>query len=66
MLRNSREIIRRLEQDGFEHVATAGSHHKYRNPRSRRVVIVPHPKSDIPIGTVKSIYKQAGWLRQEG
>jgi predicted RNA binding protein YcfA (HicA-like mRNA interferase family) len=66
MLRNSREIIRRLERDGFEHVSTAGSHHKYRHPNSRRVVIVPHPKPDIPIGTVKSIYKQAGWIRDEG
>ena len=29
----------------------------------RRVVIVPHPKSDLPIGTVHAIYKQAGWKK---
>jgi predicted RNA binding protein YcfA (HicA-like mRNA interferase family) len=38
-----------------------GSHHKYRHPETRRVVILPHPKRDIPIGTVRSLYKQAGW-----
>ncbi|WP_435635100.1 type II toxin-antitoxin system HicA family toxin [Pseudomonas solani] len=25
-------------------------------------VMVPHPKSDLPIGTVRSILKQAGLL----
>ncbi|MDJ0572344.1 MAG: type II toxin-antitoxin system HicA family toxin [Pleurocapsa sp. MO_192.B19] len=22
---------------------------------------VPHPKKDLPLGTLKSIFKQAGW-----
>jgi len=25
-------------------------------------VTVPHPKRDLPVGTVRAIYKQAGWL----
>ena len=57
---NSRKIIKRLEQDGFEHVKTVGSHHKYR--KDGKVVVVPHPKKDLPMGTVRHIYKQAGWL----
>ncbi|MEI6335246.1 MAG: type II toxin-antitoxin system HicA family toxin [Methylococcaceae bacterium] len=24
-------------------------------------VVVPHPRKDLPIGTLRSIYKQAGW-----
>ncbi|RLC28426.1 MAG: toxin HicA, partial [Deltaproteobacteria bacterium] len=24
-------------------------------------VTVPHPKRDFPIGTLRSIYRQAGW-----
>jgi len=24
-------------------------------------VTVPHPKKDLPIGTLRSIYRQAGW-----
>jgi predicted RNA binding protein YcfA (HicA-like mRNA interferase family) len=61
MLTNSRDIIRRLEREGFQPVSTKGSHHKFRHPETRRVVIVPHPKRDIPIGTVHKIYRDAGW-----
>jgi predicted RNA binding protein YcfA (HicA-like mRNA interferase family) len=60
MLRDSRAIIGRLERDGFVIVAVRGSHHKLRHSDGR-IVIVPHPRRDIPIGTVRSIYKQAGW-----
>jgi predicted RNA binding protein YcfA (HicA-like mRNA interferase family) len=61
MLTNSREIIRPLEREGFRLVSSRGSHHKYRHPESHRVAIVVHPKRDIPLGTVKKIYKDAGW-----
>ncbi len=60
MERNSRQIIRRLEKDGFELVKVSGSHHKFR--KGDKTVTVPHPKKDLPIGTVRAIYKQAGWL----
>ena len=29
VLRDSRDIIRRLRQEGYEQVSTAGSHHKF-------------------------------------
>ncbi|HXG78505.1 MAG TPA: type II toxin-antitoxin system HicA family toxin [Methyloceanibacter sp.] len=61
MLKDSRQILRRLEQDGFELVSTRGSHHKFWHPERRRIVIVPHPRRDLPQGTVRSIYRQAGW-----
>ena len=60
MERNGRQIIRRLEKDGFELVKVSGSHHKFR--KDGKTVTVPHPKKDLPIGTVRAIYKQAGWL----
>lgn len=60
MERNSRQIIRRLEKDGFELVKVSGSHHKF--PNGNKTVTVPHPKKDLPIGTVRAIHKQAGWL----
>ena len=63
MLRDGRDIIRRLRQDGFEEKSTRGSHHKFVHPVSRRIVIVPHPRKDIPLGTVRSIYKDAGWQK---
>ncbi len=58
---NSREVIRRLVADGWELVRTKGSHHQYRHPSKPGLVTVPHPKRDLPIGTVRSIAKQAGW-----
>jgi predicted RNA binding protein YcfA (HicA-like mRNA interferase family) len=63
MLRDSREIITRLKRDGFEQVFVRGSHHKFVHRERHLMVIVPHPKRDLPPGTVRSIYKQAGWLK---
>jgi len=61
LLRDSREIVRRLLADGFLLVSMRGSHHKYRHADSGKTVILPHPRKDIPVGTVRSIYRQAGW-----
>jgi predicted RNA binding protein YcfA (HicA-like mRNA interferase family) len=61
MLRDSREIIARLRAEGFDFVSVRGSHHKFRDEISGKTVIVIHPRKDIPVGTVQSIYKQAGW-----
>ncbi len=57
---NSRKICKLLVKDGFELVGIQGSHHKFR--KGEKTVIIPHPKKDLPTGTVRSIYKQAGWL----
>ena len=58
--RNSRRLIQMLEQDGWLHVATKGSHRQFRHPTKRSRVTVPHPDKDIPLGTVASFYRQAG------
>jgi len=60
VLRDSPDIVARLRRDGFELVSVSGSHHKFVHPVTRRQVIVPHPKRDLPRGTVSGIYKQAG------
>jgi len=63
LLRDSGEIIRRLRRDGFELVSVRGSHHKFVHATLRRMVIVPHPRKDMPPGTLRSIYRQAGWQK---
>ncbi|HVV78669.1 MAG TPA: type II toxin-antitoxin system HicA family toxin [Pseudolabrys sp.] len=63
MLRDSRDIIRRLRSEGFEPVSVRGSHHKFVHRARHLVVIVPHPKHDLPQGTVRSIYRQANWQK---
>jgi predicted RNA binding protein YcfA (HicA-like mRNA interferase family) len=60
---DSRKIIQRLLSDGFILKSVKGSHHKFQRLSDRRVVMVPHPKKDLPIGTVRDIYKSAGWVR---
>lgn len=60
MERNSKKIVKRLLDEGFELVGQKGSHHKFR--KGTLTVIVPHPRKDLPLGTARSIAKQAGWL----
>lgn len=60
MERDSKKIVKRLKEDGFELIGIKGSHHKFR--KGALTVIVPHPKKDLPIGTAREIAKQAGWL----
>lgn len=61
MLTNSRNIIRRLESEGWVLVRIRGSHHQFRHPQTGARTTVPHPKKDLPPGTVRSIYKAVGW-----
>ena len=60
MQRDSRLIVKRLRAEGWAHVSTRGSHNKFR--RDGVVLIVPHPKKDLPLGTARSIARVAGWL----
>ena len=57
---DSREIIRRLKQDGWFEVAHVGSHKQFRHAGKRGRVTVPTPRRDVPVGTLRSIEKQAG------
>jgi predicted RNA binding protein YcfA (HicA-like mRNA interferase family) len=57
---NSRDIIKMIEADGWEHKRTTGDHWHFKHPIKKGLVTVPHPKRDIPVGTLKGIEKQAG------
>ena len=56
----SREVIKRLKADGWAEVRQEGSHIQFRHETKPGTVTVPHPKSDLAIGTLKSIEKQSG------
>lgn len=60
--RNSKKLLTRLKREGWEVVKAEGSHHKLRNPNFGHSIILPHPKKNLPTGTVRQIYKAAGWL----
>ena len=57
---HSRDVIKLLKADGWYEVNQVGSHKQFKHPTKKGRVTVPHPKRDIPIGTLKSIEKQAG------
>ena len=57
------EIVKRLNDEGWELARTEGSHRQYTHPDKpgRRVTVYGRNSKDLPIGTVISIYRQAGW-----
>ena len=57
----SKEIIAKLKKEGWELKGQTGSHTQWWHPISKRHVTVPHPRKDFSIGTLKNIFKQAGW-----
>ena len=57
---DSREIVRRLKQDGWYEVAHVGSHKQFKHATKPGRVTVPAPRKDVPVGTLRSIEKQAG------
>lgn len=56
---HSRDVMRALKKDGWYEVNQVGSHRQFKHPAKKGRVTVPHPNRDIPIGTLKSIEKQA-------
>jgi predicted RNA binding protein YcfA (HicA-like mRNA interferase family) len=57
---SSRELIQALKADGWVLAVVSGSHHHFKHETKPGKVTVPHPRKDIPMGTLKSIEKQAG------
>jgi predicted RNA binding protein YcfA (HicA-like mRNA interferase family) len=56
-----RDVIRLIEADGWNLVATRGSHRQYKHPtKAGRVTIAGKPSDDLAPGTLNSIFKQAG------
>lgn len=55
-----REVIKRLEADGWYEARRRGSHRVLKHPEKSGIVVVPGNFSDeVAIGTLKSIWKQA-------
>lgn len=58
---NSREIIKKLEGEGWYLARVKGDHHHFKHPYKKGLVTVPHPTKDLRKGTLASIKRQAGW-----
>jgi predicted RNA binding protein YcfA (HicA-like mRNA interferase family) len=45
---NSRELIRKLKEDGWYEVNQVGGHKQFKHSTKKGRVTVPYPKRDIP------------------
>jgi predicted RNA binding protein YcfA (HicA-like mRNA interferase family) len=60
---SARKFVRALEGDGFSLQRVRGSHRIYRHTDGRRVVVAYHALNDsFPIGTLRAMIADAGWL----
>jgi len=56
-----RDVLRRIESDGWVMVTQKGSHRQFKHPaKPGRVTVAGHPSQEMRKGTLKSIFKQAG------
>jgi predicted RNA binding protein YcfA (HicA-like mRNA interferase family) len=62
-----REVRRRLRDGGYAVVATVGSHEKWAHPTGpSKVTVLGADNADVPTGTLRSIFRQAGWEWRKG
>ncbi|MEH2064332.1 MAG: type II toxin-antitoxin system HicA family toxin [Nostoc sp.] len=55
-----REVIKGLEADGWYLARTKGSHRQFKHPdKPGTVTVAGKPNVDVPIGTLKNIWRQA-------
>lgn len=57
---SSREVIAKLEAEGWVEIRQRGSHKVFAGPDGKGRAVVPHPKKDLPPGTVRSIETATG------
>jgi predicted RNA binding protein YcfA (HicA-like mRNA interferase family) len=58
---DSGAVIKRLRRDGWRLRGIRGSHHHFTHPKKPGRVTVPHPRKDLMVATLRSVYRQAGW-----
>ena len=58
---NSRKLMQMLKRDGWELDRVNGDHHTFKHPDKVALITLTHPRKDLPVGQVRSIYRIAGW-----
>ena len=61
-----RDLLRALEQDGFQYRKRKGSQRVYRHIDGRRVVVhYHHPKDTLPPGTLQNFLQGTYWTEDD-
>ncbi|HMD21286.1 MAG TPA: type II toxin-antitoxin system HicA family toxin [Alloacidobacterium sp.] len=57
-----RELVKIIENEGWQHVRTKGSHRIYQHDQKQGIVVLaPHSLgADVPVGILRAVLKQAG------
>lgn len=55
------EVIHRLEADGWTPRPGKGDHVNFKKPGEPRMVTVDAGAREIPVGTLRNIFRAAGW-----
>ena len=58
---NPKEVIKRLIADGWTMRKGKGDHINFTKPGVNFVVTIDTGVREIPIGTLRSVYRAAGW-----
>jgi predicted RNA binding protein YcfA (HicA-like mRNA interferase family) len=60
-----RDVLKRLRADGWYLKRTKGDHRQLGNPsKPGTVTVAGHLADEVPVGTLKSIFRQAGWTKE--
>ena len=62
---NPQKLVKILERKGYILDRSKGSHRIYYHPVTKRRVVVPFHKKDLPKGTLLQILRDAGIDREE-
>lgn len=57
-----KEVIKLLEEDGWEQISQKGSHRQFKHPKKKgRVTVNGSSNDNLSQFLLNSIWKQAGW-----
>lgn len=62
---NSKKVVETLKKNGFELDHVTGSHYIFYNSTNQKRVTVPYRKKDLPKGTLMSIIRSSGLLKED-
>ena len=57
---SSKEVIKKLKEDGWYLVRVNGSHHQFKHNYKKGTLTIKHPDKDIPKKTLMCIERQSG------
>ncbi|MDE9454610.1 type II toxin-antitoxin system HicA family toxin [Xenorhabdus bovienii] len=57
---SSYELIKKIKARGWVLVRINGSHHVFEKNGEIHPIVIPHPRKDLALGTLRKLLKQAG------